>query len=267
MKVLLITGDHSRHLYVQEAVLEAGCDCAAVIMEREELLPSPPSYAADHDKINFNRHFSDRHEVEATMFGNINSNILFADIPSFFCTPNTLNSEYTAKFVSEFAPELVFIFGPDLIKGALLSVLPEDRVNLHLGLSPWYRGSATLFWPFYFLQPQFAGATFHQIVPEADAGGVLHQCVPKLEVGDGIHDVAAKVVLQAKKDLKKLISEYVSGKKWIYKKQNSTGKLFLSKDFEPSHLRVIYDTFNNEIVDSYLNGKLGVRKPSLVSYF
>ena len=87
-----------------------------------------------------------------------------------------------------------------------------------------------------------------------------------MQVGDGIHDVAAKVVLQAKNDLKKLIAAYISGSKWVYKKQNSTGRLFLSKDFEPAHLRVIYDTLNNKIVDSYLNGELGERKPSLVTF-
>jgi len=266
MKVLIISGSHPRHLFIHETVLESGATCAAVIMEREELLPEPPAEICERDRKNFIRHFKERDEVESRVYGSLEPKSVFRHIPSVVCNPETLNSEKTARFVTEFSPDVVFIFGPDLIKEPLMGVLPEDRVNLHLGLSPWYRGSATLFWPFYFLQPQFAGATFHQIVPEADAGGVLHQCVPRLQFGDGIHDVAAKVVLQAKKALKKLLAAYLEGNKWVYEKQSSTGRLFLSKDFEPAHLRVIYDAFDNKIVNLYLNGELGKRKPRLVTF-
>ena len=41
------------------------------------------------------------------------------------------------------------------------AVLPKEKINLHLGLSPWFKGSVTLFWPFYHLMPQFCGSTFH----------------------------------------------------------------------------------------------------------
>ena len=83
---------------------------------------------------------------------------------------------------------------------------PSDKINIHLGLSPWYKGSATLYWPFYHLQPQFCGVTFHQITRQADAGEIIHQCVPVLEKGDKIHDVGVKCVIQAKTDLVKIIS-------------------------------------------------------------
>ena len=267
MKILIISGSHPRHLFIHKTVLESGATCAAVVMEREELLPTPPVEICERDRKNFIRHFRERSSVESRVYGDLDAKSVFGDIPAIYCNPETLNSKEIVQFVTEFSPDAAFIFGPDLIKDPLIGVLPEDRVNLHLGLSPWYRGSATLFWPFYFLQPQFAGATFHQIVPEADAGGILHQCVPKLEINDGIHDVAAKVVLQAQNDLKKLIVAYIGGREWKYKKQNSTGRLFLSKDFEPVHLRMIYDTFQNKIVDAYLNNELGSRLPKLISNF
>jgi methionyl-tRNA formyltransferase len=267
MKILIITGSHPRHLYIHQAVLESGAECAAIIMERENLQPSPPSDISEHDRKNFIRHFEDRFKVEAEIFGDVQPNVMFDSIPTIYCTSETLNSDNVASFVKEFSPDLAFIFGPDLIKDPLLSVLPKDRVNLHLGLSPWYRGSATLFWPFYFLQPQFAGATFHQILPEADSGAILHQCVPKLVVGDGIHDVGVKVVVQARSDLNKLLKSYLNKEGWSYKEQTSSGRLFLTCDFEPAHLRSIYDTFQNKIVDAYLNGELGSRLPKLISNF
>jgi hypothetical protein len=55
--------------------------------------------------------------------------------------------------------------------------------------------------------------------------------------------------------------------KWVLRDQKSTGRLFLTKDFKPIHLRVIYDLFNDKIVDAYLNGKLGQKKPKLIRAF
>jgi len=265
MKILIISGNHPRHLFVHQAILESGVECAAIVMEREALMPLPPIGIIDQDRNFFIRHFEERNKIETKIFGKLEPISLFNKISTYFCKPEFLNSQDTANFAQDFGADLAFIFGPDLIKSPLMDVLPDDRVNLHLGLSPWYRGSETLFWPFYFLQPQYAGATFHQILAEADAGAILHHTVPLLQKGDGIHDVGARVVIQAKKDLSCLLKKYLIEGYWSYSEQLSSGKLFLTSDFNPAHLRIIYETFQNRIVDSYLNGDLEMRKPKLIS--
>ncbi len=226
-------------------------------------MPNVPSDIPDIDQRNFERHFSDRHVIELNAYGQLQPENIFSNIPVHKCQSDNLNSDAVADFVQDFDADMAFIFGTDLIKDPVLSVLPEIRINLHLGLSPWYRGSATLFWPFYFLQPQFAGATFHQILPEADAGGILHQTVPKLQSGDGIHDVGAKTVIEAKKDLRKLLEGYGEAG-WSFKEQKSSGRLFLTRDFQPAHLRIIYNAYNNDIVSHYLDGQLEKRTPKLI---
>jgi len=264
MKIIILSGSHPRHLFVHQAVLASGAECAAVVMEREKVLPSIPKGLSQTDKQNFSLHFKKRYEVESKFFGDLAVDDVFQEIPVLRCLPETLNSQEVADFVAGFDADMAFIFGVDIIKSPLMGSLPNHKVNLHLGLSPWYRGSATLFWPFYFLQPQYAGATFHKIVPEADAGDVLHQCVPVLKKGDGIHDVGARTVLQAKQDLEQLLKKFFK-EGWCYKKQKSTGRLFLTKDFEPVHLRSIYNLFDDKIVDLYLKGELGDAMPNLVN--
>ena len=37
------------------------------------------------------------------------------------------------------------------------------------------------------------------------------------------------------------------------------------RDFHPSHLRVIYDLFEDKMVDSYLSGELEQSRPNLFS--
>ena len=266
MRILLLSGSHSRHLFVHQAVLETGAECAAIVMERENVVPNPPARLALQDQNNFRRHFKERYDVEQQVFGSLDAAAVFSGRETLRCSPSELNSQRTADFARAFAPDLAFIFGPGLIREPLFGVLPEDRVNMHLGLSPWYRGSATLFWPFYFLEPQFAGVTFHQIIEAPDAGGIVHQCVPELLPGDGIHDVGARAVLKARDDLRSMLDDYQRTSRWEYRPQRSAGRLFLNRDFEPMHLRVIYDLFENGIVDQFLNGGLSGRRPSLVRY-
>lgn len=266
IKVLIFSGSHPRHLYVNKAVVDCGAEIAAVIMQRENLNPVVPVNIPLQDRRNFERHFRDRFLIEEAAFQSLDPHEVFSGIPTRYCSPGELNSKATTEFILKFKPDLVFIFGVDLIKAPVLNHLPKDRVNLHLGLSPWYRGSATLFWPFYFLEPQFAGATFHQIVPEADAGEVLHQCIPELMSGDGVHDVGMRTVIQARQDLQALMAEYLKAGEWVYSPQKTTGRLFLTREFKPAHLRVIYNTFNNDIVDEYLRGDLGGRKPTLIRH-
>ena len=47
--------------------------------------------------------------------------------------------------------------------------------------------------------------------------------------------------------------------------QKTTGKIWLNSDFNPTFLRLIYDQFENRVVDAYLDGKLSRRTPKLVS--
>lgn len=265
MKILILSGTHPRHLFVHQQVLAGATACAAIVMQRESTMPEPPGGLPARDRENFVLHFRERNDCETRGFGELRPETVFADCATHFCSPATLNSPATAQFAKAFGADIAFIFGTDLVKDPLLSALPADRINLHLGLSPWYRGSATLFWPFYFLQPQLAGVTFHQIVPAADAGAILHQSVPELRLGDGIHDVAVRAVTKAGGELRNLLAARRRDGGWRYHGQKTPGRLFRASDFEPAHLRVIYDLFEGRMVDEYLEGRLGRRAPELVT--
>ena len=232
-------------------------------MERENLIPETPDGLLDIDRSNFIRHFSERNQVEKRAYGDLDDSI-FEGHNVFKCTRKTLNSFTTASKVSEFNPDICFIFGPAIIKKPLFEQLPEFKFNLHLGLSPTYKGSATLFWPFFMLEPQFAGVTFHQISNKADAGDIIHQQCPILYEEDGIHDVAARCVTDAAITAYEILSIFLRQKSLQTTQQRSSGKLWLSTDFHPYHLRLVYNTFDNDIVFHYLNGSLSDSKPDLI---
>lgn len=263
MKLLLFSGSHSRHLFLHRELVRQFDVEGVVCMQRESSMPLPNPDWSDHYQKLFSHHFLIRNNVESRVFGDLDFSVFDTVPKQRFIGPGELNTEGTREFVREVGAEVCVIFGVDLILDPVLPVLPDWKFNVHLGLSPWYRGSATLFWPFYFLQPQFAGATIHQIVPEADAGDIVHHVVPTLLPGQGIHDVSADVVVQSSKDMPTLLKRLERKGQLTTVRQKSSGKLFLTRDFEPKHLRVIYELYDDTIVDAWLQGELGSRMPRI----
>lgn len=265
MRVLLFSGSHSRHLFVLAQLLKLDAEFRVVVMQRESVMPKSPENIADRDRANFKRHFEKRFEIESASFGELNYESTYSGIEKFVCDSNTLNSKETVEFVRKHPSDVCIVFGCDLINGELLQSLPKLSLNFHLGLSPWYKGSATLFWPFYFMEPQCAGITIHKIVAAADAGEILHQSVPVLKAGMGIHDVGVATVLQGANNVVEALKRLIAGNNLIFTPQRTLGRLYLTRDFEPQHLRVNYDLFDDRMVDEYLKGRLGTKSPKLIA--
>ena len=276
MKVLIFSGTHSRHAFFHECILKNFNVCGAVVMERESTILGDSIKGQKNKKTEdwniqdqtlYNYHFSKRNEIEKEYYQNKNTDLYYKYCDVLKVSPNELNSEKVEQFIKHKNPDLCFIFGTNIIKDNIVNIMPKWKINLHLGLSPWYRGSATLFWPFYNLQPQFAGSTFHQIIQEPDAGNILHQTVPDLEYGDSLHEVAAKVVVSSSKDVVHLLRKIEKGEEIQLHKQKNSGKNWLIRDFEPHHLRQIYNLYEDKIVDEWLNGNLGDRIPKTIKGF
>lgn len=261
MKLLIFAGSHRRHSSVVSRLLSLGLESLVISMSREDMLPKPPLGLIKLDEDNFIRHFKERALAEEKYFGSAETRN--RNIESIQVLEKELNGAKVFEKVKQFKPSIVVIFGILLIKERLLSILPEQTVNLHLGISPEYKGAATLFWPFYMLEPQFAGYTLHKVTSKIDAGDILYQGVPELVNDDGIHDVGAKVVIIAAEALRDLVIAMVEEKEIKTVQQRRTGKLWLKKDFKPEHLRLIYNLYDNDIVKAYLSTEIQGRTPIL----
>jgi len=267
MKVLFMTGSHPRHLFIARKLYDSGNLAGLVVERRGNFLPSPPPGILEIDRNNFIRHFQDREQAEFQAFGNIDLSYFDSQLPIRQVTPTELNSEATKSWLQEYRFDIAVSYGIHKLQNDLLDVLPDRAWNIHGGLSPWYRGTVTLFWPFYFLKPNWAGMTIHQLSAKIDAGDIIHHAVPELKRGDGVHDVACRAVQQVAVDLLRIMDKLESGESVKEIPQKSNGKLFLNAEWTPQHLRLIYNTFDNDIVDRYLDGEFGSSEPPLVRAF
>lgn len=72
------------------------------------------------------------------------------------------------------------VFGASYITGWLIDHLIEhNAINIHMGMSPWYRGSSTNFWAMYDTNYSLVGATIHMLTKGLDSGPILFYAKPE----------------------------------------------------------------------------------------
>jgi folate-dependent phosphoribosylglycinamide formyltransferase PurN len=265
MGILFMTGDHPRHSYIARCIAKSNLLSGMIIERREAFVPEPPAGLNDHTRDLFAKHFAGRASSEARFFSNNNLpqgiETLVVDPSS---DPSALNSPQVWNFIERIRPDLLLSYGVHKLSEETLARAQGRRWNIHGGLSPWYRGAITHFWPSYFLEPQMTGMTVHTLTQAIDGGEIIHQAAAELVKGDGIHDLACRAVMQLGQELPELVASGVHGTFNPPTVQSTTGRIWRSADWRPEHLHLIYDVYSNRIVDAYLDGKFTKRDAKLM---
>jgi len=180
MKALVFTGSCPRHLDLLNR-LSTCMDRVYAVVEVAENARTHTG-ARDRGDPALTRYFACMEEAEKAVFGNIGfplPNVTVLPIP--FGALDTIPLAEIKGIVDEC--NIVIVFGSSWIRGDLFdAIAPKDPVNIHMGVSPYYKGSSCNFWAIYDMHPQLVGATIHRLAPEIDAGGVLYHVFP---VGGG----------------------------------------------------------------------------------
>lgn len=71
------------------------------------------------------------------------------------------------------------VFGASFIRPPLVDLLiARETLNLHMGVSPYYRGTSCNFWAAYDHNPDYVGATVHMLTKGLDSGPMLSHAFP-----------------------------------------------------------------------------------------
>ena len=74
------------------------------------------------------------------------------------------------------------MFGPSYIKGDLIDILVnKNSINIHMGVSPYYRSSSCNFWAMNNKDYEHVGSTIHMLSKGSDSGDMLFHALPKFE--------------------------------------------------------------------------------------
>ena len=249
MKILLITGDHLRHLNFVDSLSSTKIEISWFIEKREIMIPKPPDSISLNLKKLYKLHFNKRFEAENIFFSkqagsnaqkNINFIRKFDDI-------NNITSIIIKK-IKELRPKILLTYGCSIIPDKILNISNLKKLNIHLGLSPWYKGAATHFWPSYLLEPEYTGITVHELTSLVDAGPIIHQEIAELNKKDGIHENACRITKKFNETfpikLERNINKIINNKGII---QTSSGRNFTTKLWKPDMLKMIYELFDDKI--------------------
>lgn len=125
-------------------------------------------------------------------------------------------------------------------------------VNIHLGLSPYYRGSGTNFWPLVDRRPECVGATLHLVAAKVDAGPILAQVRPEAEIDDRAHDLGTKTIISAVALLPRVLAALAADRTCAKPQDLSRGRLCRRRDFNADAVRTMWRQFESGMMAEFL---------------
>ncbi|CAM4206309.1 formyl transferase [Lacicoccus alkaliphilus] len=96
----------------------------------------------------------------------------------------SVNSDHMRKRLGELQPDLVIINGTPIIKRHILEAVDGHFLNIHVGITPKYRGVHGGYWALYNNEGTLAGVTTHFVDTGIDTGAVLDQKMVQVTGGD-----------------------------------------------------------------------------------
>jgi methionyl-tRNA formyltransferase len=249
VRTVLLTGNGRRHRFAARALGDA---TTLVGVVSEEKAPTVGGEAAlePSDQEVVRRHLIEREAAEATLLG---------PDPEFPTTNlrrvirGGVNSPEVLAWLEALAPEVVVLYGTSVVREPVLGAYAGRLVNLHLGLSPYYRGSATNFWPLVRGQPECVGATIHLAVAQVDAGGILAQVRPEVTPDDRAHQLGTKALMAAVRHLPAVLAGLRNGSVRPVAQDLSRGQEFRRRDFGPAAVRRLWENLDRGMIREYVH--------------
>jgi len=89
---------------------------------------------------------------------------------------DSVNSADVSALLERIQPRVVVVSGTGIIAKRVLKLAPAF-INIHVGITPRYRGVHGGFWAIYEGRPDLAGTTIHLVDPGIDTGAILGQTI------------------------------------------------------------------------------------------
>lgn len=256
-KLVLLTSTSFRHKYIANQ-LAIYFNLELVITEEKSPKIENVTNLNNKDATFLNNHFENRSLNEQKYFGehlSFNKSINVINI-----SHGLINSVDIFNKIKKINPDRIILFGTSIIKNPILDFFQKKIINLHLGLSPYYKGSATNLFPIKYNEIDCIGATIHIATLKVDQGPILHQLRPELNGEETIHDLGNKVILKSGKILPLVIGKHIDDELKGTIQKNS-GRICKIKDLDITTLQEIYNKIKNGIISDYLKNKKNVLKP------
>lgn len=259
-KIIIITGNELRHDFFRKRIaLEANITILKTYCE------VPLKNLAQNIKEQTNNklrqeHLATRDQTEIDFFDVFCQKVEDKSSPEFI-TKGSINSDENVNEILNLNPDLIISFGCSIIQEQLINEFKGKFINIHLGLSPYYRGSGTNFFPFVNKELQYVGVTFMYIDTGIDTGEIIHQIRPTIFLGDNLHQIGNRLIKEMTEMTIKLILNF---EKLVFMNpllvSKSDVKYYKKADFTEDSVINMHKNFSDGLIENYLNNKKNADK-------
>jgi folate-dependent phosphoribosylglycinamide formyltransferase PurN len=191
MKVTLFSSNQPRHLHLAKTLSKIAEE-VYFISEVNTVFPGKIKDFFQKTEV-MQRYFENVMLAEKKVFGDID--FLPSNVTNLSIKSGDLNFLSQQQMNKALNSDVYVVFGASYIKGWLIDFLITNQaLNIHMGISPYYRGSSCNFWALYDNNPSYVGATIHMLSKGLDSGDMLFHCLPKFIEGDTLFDFTMRSV-------------------------------------------------------------------------
>lgn len=250
-RIILLTGSELRHDFFRKFLaLQPDIEIIQTYCEGTEKSLGAFIEKEENSQMR-KKHVTAREQSEKDFFG------AFVETAEDLSNPLSLpkgdinNPEYVKQII-DMNPDVIVAYGCSLIKEPLLEAFPNRFLNVHLGLSPYYRGSGTNYWPLVNGEPEFVGATFMYIDAGIDTGEIIHQIRARVFWGDTPSSIGNRLISDIVPVYANIIKNFNSLPKMPQPKIPENEKVCRQKDYDEKSVETLYENFQNGLVEKYI---------------
>lgn len=257
MKITLFTSNKNRHNYLINLLSTVSHELF-VIQECSTIFPG---LIPDHYKATpiMRKYFIEVNNAQNKIFGNSYVNNHKKNIkiyPMYAGDINLCSLDLLKDFLQS---DIYIVFGSSYIKGDLINFLVDQKtINIHAGVSPYYRGTDCNFWALFDHNPHLVGTTIHLLSRGLDSGPMLYHAMSNFKtnpfeysmstVKSAFHSITEKIVDGSIFKIKPIIQDKNNELRYSKKKEFDDisvknffeKKIDIKKEFDHSLLKDPY---------------------------
>tara|TARA_B100001175_G_scaffold239474_1_gene205760 strand:+ start:17897 stop:18712 length:816 start_codon:yes stop_codon:yes gene_type:complete len=130
-----------------------------------------------------------------------------------------INSQLVVDRLKEIKPDLIIDHGTSIVKNHILEN-SKLALNLHWGLSPYYRGTHCTDWALINWDPKNIGVTIHKLTSDIDGGNILAQKRAMIKSDDTVLSINMQLTYLGVELINSAIQKVKNNEKLFFQKQD-----------------------------------------------
>ena len=129
----------------------------------------------------------------------------------------SLSSDADRTLLKELHPDLLIVNGTRIISGKTLEAVPAPFINIHAGITPFFRGVHGGYWAIAEGKKEMFGTTIHYVDTGVDTGGIIEQAFTEPGKSDNFYTYPYVQYAAVMPVLKNVVQSFVESQKPMVK--------------------------------------------------